>query len=57
MTPDFLYDVILHFGLEVGGQAVLLLAFLHICRHRWHRVAVWFVGTLFLSIVTVYLLG
>jgi hypothetical protein len=52
-----LWDYVIHFGLEVTGQAVLLLAYTHFCRHNWHRAAIWFIGTLLTTILTVNLVG
>jgi hypothetical protein len=48
---------LVHFLLECIGQGVLYLAYKHACRTDWHRVAIWFVGTLLTTIVTVHLIG
>lgn len=48
---------VVHFGLEVVGQGVLWLAYTHVCSKQWHRVAIWFLGTLLTTIVTVHLIG
>lgn len=50
-------DYAIHFGLEVIGQGVLVLAYNHVCRKAWHRASIWFVGTLLTTIVTVNLVG
>ena len=50
-------DYVIHFGLEVIGQLVLWLAYTHVCRSQWHRVAIWFLGTLLTTIITVNLVG
>lgn len=46
-----------HFALEVIGQGVLWLAYKHVCRTQWHSVAIWFVGTILTTILTVNLIG
>ena len=50
-------DYAIHFLLEVLGQAVLVLAYQHVCRKSWHRTAIWFVGTLLTTIITVNIIG
>jgi hypothetical protein len=50
-------DYLVHFGLEVIGQGVLVLAYKHVCRSDWHRFVIWFVGTLLTTIITVSLVG
>jgi hypothetical protein len=50
-------DYLIHFVLEVVGQGVLWLAYIHVCRRPWHRTAIWFVGTALASIITVHLVG
>lgn len=50
-------DLLVHFGLEVVGQGVLWLAYTHVCRKQWHRVAIWFLGTLLTTILTVNIIG
>jgi hypothetical protein len=50
-------DYLIHFMLEVVGQGVLWLAYRHWCRHDWHRVAIWFFGTLLTTIITVHAVG
>ena len=49
-------DVLLHFGLEALGALGLRCA-LGVCRHMWHRVAVWAPFGLLTSWATVALLG
>jgi len=51
-----LADVLLHFSLEALGAAGLRCA-LGVCRHTWHRVAVWVPFGLASSYVTVQLVG
>lgn len=48
---------LVHFLLECVGQAVLWLAYTHVCKKSWHRAAIWFFGTLLTTIVTVHLIG
>jgi len=43
--------------LEVTGQGVLALTYLHLCRKPWHRFAIWFLGTMLTTIITVNLIG
>lgn len=50
-------DYFVHFMLECMGQAVLWGAYKHVCRASWHRTAIWFVGTLLTSIITVHMVG
>ena len=49
-------DVAIHMGLEAIGGLVLLYAY-SFCSHWRHRAAIWFVGALFFSYVTVLLVG
>jgi hypothetical protein len=48
---------LVHFLLEVVGQAVLWVAYTHVCRKPWHRASIWFIGTLVTTIITVNLIG
>lgn len=48
---------LVHFLLECVGQAVLWGAYTHVCRKSWHRAAIWFIGTLLTTIITVNLIG
>jgi hypothetical protein len=48
---------LVHFLLECVGQLVLFVAYKHVCRKDWHRVAIWLVGTLLTTIITVNLIG
>ena len=48
---------LIHFMLEVIGQGILWLAYRHVCRKSWHRVAIWLIGTMLASILTVNLVG
>jgi hypothetical protein len=57
IDPSLWLDYLVHFGLEVTGQAVLWLAYTHVCKKSWHRLAIWFVGTLLTTIITVHLVG
>jgi hypothetical protein len=50
-------DYVIHFGLEVVGQAILIVAYKHVCKKDWHRVAIWFFGTLLTTILTVHMVG
>lgn len=50
-------DYLIHFALEVIGQGVLVLAYKHVCSEDWHRFAIWFLGTLVTTIITVSLVG
>lgn len=50
-------DYVVHFMLEVIGQGVLWLAYTHVCKRPWHRFAIWFLGTLVTTIITVHLVG
>ena len=52
-----LMDYVIHFGLECVGQAVLWLAYTHVCKKTWHRGAIWFFGTLLTTILTVHVVG
>lgn len=64
-----LTDYLIHFLVEIMGQCVLWLAYSHkrlrtplnlwtdLCSTPWHRPAIWFVGTLATSILTVHLVG
>jgi hypothetical protein len=52
-----LLDYLVHFGLEVVGQIVLWIAYKHVCSKQWHTVAIWFLGTLLTTIITVNLIG
>ena len=49
-------DVALHMGLEAIGGAIAWYAY-GFCHHWHHRLAVWFVLSLFFSYVTVSLVG
>jgi hypothetical protein len=48
---------VVHFLLECIGQGVLWLAYKHVCRSAWHTPAIWLVGTLLTTILTVHLVG
>lgn len=50
-------DYSLHFALECVGQVILWMAFKHVCRHQWHRFAIWGIGTFLTSVLTVHLIG
>jgi len=50
-------DYVIHFGLECVGQLVLWLAYKHVCRSAWHTYAIWFLGTLVTTILTVHAVG
>lgn len=50
-------DYVIHFGLEVIGQGVLVLAYKHACRKAWHQPAMWFAGTALTTVLTVNLVG
>lgn len=50
-------DYLIHFVLELVGQGVLVLAYRHVCRKDWHRIAIWLSGTLLTTILTVNLVG
>jgi hypothetical protein len=52
--PGVLSDVVLHFALEALG-ALGLRCTLKVCRHVWHRAAVWIpfgLGTSWLTVLT-----
>src|SRR4051794_40716769 len=53
---DMLAAYAVHFLLECLGQVVLFVAYKHVCRKDWHRVAIWLVGTLLTTIITVNLI-
>lgn len=46
-----------HFLVEMMGQVVLWLAYKHVCKVEWHRFAIWFLGTMLATVVTVNLVG
>lgn len=46
-----------HFLVEMMGQAVLWVAYKHVCKTEWHRFAIWALGTALATIVTVNLVG
>lgn len=50
-------DYIVHYGLELVGQGVLVLAYRHVCRKAWHRYLIWQAGTILTTIITVSLVG
>lgn len=52
-----LLDYVVHFGLESLGSLIVLFAQTHICRHTWHRVAIWMVFSIATTILTVNLVG
>ena len=47
----------LHFSMDVLAQLVLFLAYKHVCRKPWHRMLIWFAGTLLATIITVNFIG
>jgi hypothetical protein len=52
--PGVLSDIVLHFALEALG-ALGLRCTLKLCRHVWHRAAVWIpfgLGTSWLTVLT-----
>lgn len=53
----FFSSVGFHICLELAGQLILVLAYRHICRRSWHRLAIWIVGTVALAFLTVWLVG
>lgn len=51
------FEYVVHFAVEVVGQGVLVLTYKHVCSKDWHRFAIWFLGTLLTTILTVHLVG
>jgi hypothetical protein len=48
---------LVHYLLELVGQGVLILAYKHVCRTRWHRIAIWQAGTILTTVITVHAVG
>lgn len=49
-------DVLLHLGLDLSGGITLKCA-MGMCEHKRHQYTVWVFGAIFLSCLTVWLIG
>lgn len=49
-------DILLHLGLDLSGGFTLKCA-LGMCEHKHHQYAVWFAGSVLISVSTVALIG
>lgn len=49
-------DLMMHLALDITGGLTLRCA-IGMCEHKRHQYIVWVIGAIFLSFITVYLIG
>lgn len=49
-------DYVIHFGLEAIGSVIGIYAY-NFCHHMWHKVVVWTMLAVLMTVLTVSLVG